>query len=343
MNNTDGYSKLLVSGIFVMVFFLVIGALTLSSNKKTEAVQAIMMSGKLGVMSKYRIFPCNILNSNNNTINIDFPDFLIEPEPEPEPEPEIEVAVTHENLIKIPEIDHEIVYVGRIPYDYSICVPECEPVGDDYFSDALFIGDSRTVGLANYGGIQSYFYAKVALTIRGVLTTAFIEDTNSGETVTRTIMDTVTQYPQFKKIYIAFGLNELGWDSDIFINTFEYIIDQFQEIIPDVQIFIQEIIPVTKSVSDAGKNHVRMSTINEYNALLLELANKKQVFYLGVGEIFTDEYGYLQEGASWDGLHLNIDSCKKQMEYIRNHVVDYKTTYLRPNEEPVTTIVPTEE
>ena len=334
MNNTEGYSKLIVSGIFVMVFFLIARALIISVDTRSNAVQAVMMSGKTGIMDKYRILPCNILNSNNTTINIEFPDFLIEPEPEPEPE--IEVSA---DLPDTYEYDPEIVYVGRIPYDYSSRVPECEPVGDDYFSDALFIGDSRTVGLANYGGVQSYFYAKVALTIRGVLTTAFIEDKNSGEIITRTIMDTVTEYPQFKKIYIAFGLNELGWDSEIFINTFEYVIDQFQLIIPDVQIYIQEIIPVTKSVSDIGKNHVRMSTINKYNEMLRQLAEKKQALYLGVGEIFTDENGYLSEESAWDGMHLNIDSCKKQMEYVRAHVVDYENTYLRPDEEPVTKLV----
>ena len=332
MNNTDGYSKLLVSGIFITVFFLITGALGISVDKQTEAVQAVMMSGKPGIMDKYRILPCDILNSDNTTINIDFPDFLIEPEPEPE----IEIEV-------LADTEPEIVYVGRVPYDYSIRVPECEPVEDDFFSDALFIGDSRIVGLGNYCGVKSYFYAKVALTIRGVLTTAFIEDTNAEEVVTRTIMETVTEYPQFKKIYIAFGLNELGWDPEIFINTFEYVIDQFRVVIPDVQIYIQEIIPVTKSTSDAGKNHVRMSTINQYNDLLFQLAEKKQALYLSVGEVFTDEYGYLPDDAAWDGLHLNIDSCKKQMDYVRTHVVDYENTYLLPGEEPVTKLIYPEE
>ena len=334
MNNTDGYSKLLVSCIFIIVFFLITGYLNLSVNVRTDAVQAVMLSGDTGVMNKYRILPCNTLISNDNTLNIDIPDFLIEPEPEPIPEPEIEVPA---------DVPPEIVYIGRIPYDYSVSVPESDPVTDDYFADALFIGDSRIVGLGNYSGVQSYFYAKVSLTIRGVLTTAFVEDTNSEEVVTRTIMDTVTAYPQFKKVYIAFGLNELGWDPNVFINTYEYVIDQLQLLLPDAVIYIQEIIPVTKKVSDAGKNHVRNETIYSYNALMLELAEKKQVFYLGVSEAFVDETGCIPDGVAWDGIHLNIESCKKQMEYIRNHTVDYDTVYLRPGEDPVIELVYPEE
>ena len=40
-------------------------------------------------------------------------------------------------------------------------------VEDDYFSDAVFIGDSRTVGMFEYGGLEevSTFYASKGLTI----------------------------------------------------------------------------------------------------------------------------------------------------------------------------------
>ena len=39
-------------------------------------------------------------------------------------------------------------------------------VGDDYFADALFIGDSRTVGLRDYGHMDNAsFFASVGLTV----------------------------------------------------------------------------------------------------------------------------------------------------------------------------------
>lgn len=323
-NNTDGYSKLLVSCIFIVVLFLITGLLSLSANIQADVTNIIMVSGNFNIN---KFIPSNILNINNTLENIDIPDFLIEPEVE---------SIINEDEV---EAEAEIVYVGRIPYDYSIAVPESNPVDDDYFTDALFIGDSRTVGLFNYGGIKSYFYARVSLTIRGVLTNAFIVDDNYDDEVTLTVMETVAKYPQFKHVYFAFGINELGWNPDLFINTYEYVIDQFKQLLPDVNIYIQQIIPVTKSVSDKGLNSVRNETIHEFNDLLFKLAEKKQVFYLQVADLFESDDGTIPDDVAWDGIHLNIESCKKQIEYIRHHVVDFENVYLRPNEEPVTELV----
>lgn len=36
-----------------------------------------------------------------------------------------------------------------------------EPVGYEYFNDALFIGDSRTVGLMEYGNIQNAAFLRI--------------------------------------------------------------------------------------------------------------------------------------------------------------------------------------
>lgn len=321
-NNTDGYSKLLVSCIFIVVLFLITGLLSLSANIRADVTKIIMVSGNFNIK---KFIPSNMLSINNTLKNIDMPDFLIEPEVEP--------------IINEYEDEPEIVYVGRIPYDYSIAVPESDPVDDDYFADALFIGDSRTVGLFNYGGIKSYFYARVSLTIRGVLTNAFIVDDNYEDEVTRTVLETVKEYPQFKHVYLAFGINELGWEPDLFINTYEYVIDQFKQLLPDVNIYIQQIIPVTQSVSDKGLNSVRNETIHEFNDLLLALAEKKQVFYLQVADLFENEDGAIPDDVAWDGIHLNIESCKEQMDYIRRHVVDFENVYLRPGEEPVTQLV----
>ena len=55
-------------------------------------------------------------------------------------------------------------------YDFSSPVPASDPVEDKWFEDALFIGDSRTVGMMNYSGVKAYYYCKVGLNIRGVLT-----------------------------------------------------------------------------------------------------------------------------------------------------------------------------
>ncbi len=49
-------------------------------------------------------------------------------------------------------------------------------VGDDYFDDAVFIGDSRTVGLHDYGGLdQATFFATVGLNVYDMWSQRFCE------------------------------------------------------------------------------------------------------------------------------------------------------------------------
>ncbi len=57
------------------------------------------------------------------------------------------------------------------------------PVDAGYFSDAVFIGDSRTVGLHDYGGLDdSTFYATVGMNVYNLWTEKFCEV--DGEKVT---------------------------------------------------------------------------------------------------------------------------------------------------------------
>lgn len=206
-------------------------------------------------------------------------------------------------------------------YDYSAPVPENDEVEDTYFKNALFIGDSRTVGMQNWSGVTAYYYCKVGLNIRGVLTNAFIEDNLSGdETVIRTIIDTIEKYPVFKKVYISFGLNELGWDENVFINTYSYVIEQIKSFLPKADIYVQAVIPVTADASKANKNGVNNDRIDKYNELLAQMACDEEVFFLAINDPFTDEDGCLTE-ESGDGIHLGAKSVKKQFDYFRTHTV----------------------
>ena len=79
------------------------------------------------------------------------------------------------------------------------------PVDDDYFSDAVFIGDSRTVGLHDYGGLDdSTFYATVGMNIYNLWTEKFCEV--NGEKVT---LEEALKAKQYGKVYFQIGINEM--------------------------------------------------------------------------------------------------------------------------------------
>lgn len=201
-------------------------------------------------------------------------------------------------------------------YDFSSPVPASDPVEDKWFEDALFIGDSRTVGMMNYSGVKAYYYCKVGLNIRGVLTNPIVEDGDEE----LTIIQTIEKYPVFKKVYISFGLNELGWDSRVFINTYSHVLENIRKLLPDAQIYVQAVIPVSAEASEKNQYGVNNEAIVNYNALLAKMCADNGYFYIDMDVPFTAEDGTLSVESA-DGIHLGGAAVRSQFDYLRSHTV----------------------
>ena len=186
---------------------------------------------------------------------------------------------------------------------------------DSYFDDAVFIGNSRTEGLRNYDGLgNATYYAAKGLMVNTALTKPVIN--LNGKKVT--VIDALKQ-KKFNKVYIMFGLNELGWSSfQTFINDYGKLIDEVKKYEPQSKIYIQSILPVSKEKSQSNNIYTN-SKINHYNEELIKLAQKKGVTYLEVNKAISDSQGNLPKEASNDGVHLNSTYCEKWCEYLKAH------------------------
>ena len=188
--------------------------------------------------------------------------------------------------------------------------PQAVEPGD--YSDAAFIGDSRTEALKTYGLLKNAtYYTYKGLKVDTVFTEACIDEGGTKMTV----MDAISLH-QYNRIYISLGVNELGWVStDIFIEDYGKIIDTLKETQPNATIYVQAILHVSQKKSEQDKiyNNPR---INEFNALLEQMAADKGVVYLPVNTAVMDETGSLPVGASTDGVHPNIDYCRKWVAYL---------------------------
>ena len=79
-------------------------------------------------------------------------------------------------------------------------------VDASYFDDALFIGDSRTVGIAEYGNLKNAtYFADVGLNVY-VAQTKAVAVKNVGTVTLPQLLSQKT----FGKVYIMLGINELG-------------------------------------------------------------------------------------------------------------------------------------
>ncbi|WP_408070494.1 GDSL-type esterase/lipase family protein [Butyrivibrio sp. JL13D10] len=205
-------------------------------------------------------------------------------------------------------------------------------VPDSYFDDALFIGDSRTVGLSEYcTQLQGHatFYAKVSLTIYGLDDIEFVpvpvrteETANVPEEELPTEKVTVEEAlsrKQFGKIYIMLGLNELGSRThEQYAEIYGGVINRIRELQPDAIIIIQGIMHVTHAKS-SNDRVFKNSTINDRNEMLKTLADGEHVFYIDMNEATDDENGALGKDLSFDSIHLKAKSYSLWYDYLKNH------------------------
>lgn len=181
--------------------------------------------------------------------------------------------------------------------------PITDPDDGNYFSDALFIGDSRTVGLSLYGKIDgATYFAKNGATVYTFLNgyeTAKPDPRMGDKTLSEVLAGR-----KFGKIYILFGINELGGSAPSAVRSgFVRFISLLKAAQPNAKIIIQSNMHVTKAYEEKYPGRGKDS-VNELNSLLAGLANGKDVFYLGFETLFDDEDGYLREDYSRDGLHM---------------------------------------
>ena len=167
-----------------------------------------------------------------------------------------------------------------------------------------------------YAGLSDVVdYTSIGLMVDTAITKQFITN-DKGEKIT--LLEDLKNR-NVDTVYIMLGVNELGWVySSIFIKKYEELIDKIIELKPNCEIILQSIIPVTKTKSDSDKiyNNTR---ITEYNTLIKEMASRKNVKYIDLVPILTDENGNLPEKASPDGIHLNKEYCLKWLDCLKNN------------------------
>lgn len=190
-------------------------------------------------------------------------------------------------------------------------------VDNSYFRDALFIGDSRTVGLREYSTVsQADYYAATGLTVYKALESRFV--TLDGSNDKLTIEEALNQR-QYGKIYIMLGINELGTGTaDSFIDKYTQIIDRIRELQPEAVIFIQGIMKVTTEYSELS-DYIHNEDIDERNERLSLLADGQQVIYLDINPLLCDENGGLHEVYTSDGVHLKAEFVFVWVDFLKKY------------------------
>ena len=190
---------------------------------------------------------------------------------------------------------------------------------DSYFDDALFIGNSRTEGLALYGSLTNAdYFSSVGLTIFKVTEKA-AGNPNTGESVT--LAQKLAQ-KQYGKVYIMLGLNELGTGTtESWAQAYAQVIAQVRQAQPNAVIYLESILVVAASQDNPG-GAINNATVNARNQALEALANPQDnIFYLNINEAVMDANGCLDASLTSDGIHLLGNSLSLWENYLKQHAI----------------------
>lgn len=228
-------------------------------------------------------------------------------------------AVSNENSTEgreVSEEKQEEMITRRKPEEV-----EYLSVEDDYFADAVFIGDSRTVGMCEYAGLEdiSTFYASTGLTIYKLFDAPIVEA--AGQKQKKTVEEALSENT-FSKIYLMIGINEMGTGTvDSFMETYTQAVEHLRELQPDAVIYLQGIMKVTTERSEKG-DYITNEGIEERNERIAKLADYVNIYYLDVNPLICDETGGMEASYTYDGVHLKARYISIWKDYLKSHAVD---------------------
>lgn len=229
----------------------------------------------------------------------------------------IEMAplINRESLIMDERIPTENLYIGTD--------------ADSFFADAIFVGDSVTVGLSNYynklhGAVftdTTQFLAQVGCSAKMCISSNPTEKyqrymPSYGGRLCR-IEDGIA-LSGARKVFIDYGLNDLTGSTSIeFLDNFTTLITRIQEKNPSVQIYV---ISTTYVVSDAQTGLLTNSNIRKANEAVKAYCQDNGLGYINIADYIADEDGGLHPRYSSDQyVHQNAKSYEMWVKVLRHY------------------------
>ena len=176
---------------------------------------------------------------------------------------------------------------------------ESGSIPEGFFEDSLFIGDSRTVGLRDYGGLSGAdFFASTGMSVYKINKDK-IKVNGLGEVT----LDELLKSRKYGKIYLMLGINELGYKQSQTIKKYSELVDRIKALQPQAKIILQANLHITQKRS-AGDKIYNNANINAFNNEVAKLADNKTVYYIDVNLVFDDASGGLDPKYTSDNTHI---------------------------------------
>lgn len=232
-----------------------------------------------------------------------------------------DVALNEEVPDVVPEIpDTEAISTKPMEIEPTENLPKEEksfdfaPVEESYFDTTLFIGDSRTVGLALYGRLgKADYFADVGMSLFNLFDKKISDKGFSSQD-----LKTLLHSKQYKTIYLMLGINEVGYPVESIQKRLESVLNEIKTLQPDALIVLEANLVVTKA-KEAKNPQISTERIRTLNEKMKSYADNKRIFYLDVNPYFVDEGGYLRSEVTSDGTHPYATEYKNWANWLKEH------------------------
>ncbi|MCI8565753.1 MAG: hypothetical protein HFI39_05445 [Lachnospiraceae bacterium] len=169
---------------------------------------------------------------------------------------------------------------------------------EEFFSTALFIGDSRSVGLYEYAGLEGAdFFAASGLSVFRLW-----EKEVSVPSVGKLTLEELLKQKVYDTIFLMTGINELGYNHTAIVETYADTVEAIRALQPEAMLCLCANLHVTKSRSDRDEIY-NNEQIDWLNGEIAALADGSRVIYIDVNPLFDDDQGALRSDYSGDDTH----------------------------------------
>lgn len=201
--------------------------------------------------------------------------------------------------------------------------------GERFFDDAIFVGDSVTLGLKNYvtkernngksclgkaqflcGSSIGYGNSLMKLDADGNVHPKY-----NGKKV---LVQDGIQQSGAKKAFLMMGMNDFCvYSLEASENNAEKLIGKILEKSPDIEIYIESVTPIL-----SGKEHGKFTNenIDKFNEMLKRMCAENGWTYVDIASVFKDENGCLKKSCCGDsesmGIHMSYTACSEWIKYL---------------------------
>lgn len=201
--------------------------------------------------------------------------------------------------------------INEYMYDHPVLKSKAS---NDWFSDAIIIGDSRAGSLALYSDLASKGAEIIYDESLGIYS---FQNTNI-QMSSSTAYDILLKSDR-KKIYLWLGINEIRYDVNDWKETYRNTVSEIISSHPDAQIYlIGTLYP--KALSGLSGEEL-VNAVDAQNSALQSICEEFHVYFIDMNEDMSGDDHIIDDAWVWGDYALNNDGAQKCADLLSVYTV----------------------